>query len=327
MAAPSAAAALLALVTLASLAAFSSAAVFGGATSVSSLEPVVIGAYSGRRFVGAYSAVGSGAGIAGFSASKIAIAASDDPMTVAQDRGSLSKFTFPQVLTTYSFINGRSSRIRLSPAQIWGIYNGRISTWNQIRGSGLTGAIIPVVRAEASGTTELVTKWLQRNRAGIPSSQVNLGPWSPGSRRLVRQKGSAALAAYVKAHPTAIGYVQTGIGTKYKNYEIAIRNPAGAYVKATGSNVVQVVPRSLPSPAATWSGVTLLNSPGKATYPIASFVYLFVRRTYGRSSPPVKAFLTYLLSNAAQNIGPRYFFTPLPTAVRNVGLTAIRAIK
>eukprot|EP00897_Mesotaenium_endlicherianum_P001417 jgi/Mesen1/1302/ME000013S00800 len=319
--------ALLALV--ASFVAVASAQVFGGASSVNQLEPACIRGYRGGK-IGAYDSVGSGAGIAGFATGKYLIAASDAPMTSAEDRKAGAKYTLPQVFSSYSIFVSAKAGLRLSPAQVYKIYSGAIRTWNQIPGSGLKGTIIPVARAEGSGTTEVFTKWLQKSSSGIRPAFVGLGPYKFGNPSQITARGTAALAAAVKSRKTAIGYGQTGIVIKqFRNFEVAVLNPTNRFVLATQSDLSQSIPRSLPPSNAAWGGVNLINVRGEKTFPICSFVFLFAKQDYRGPSQPglVKPFLTYLMSRSAQALSKGYFFQALPTSIANKNLAAIKLIK
>ncbi|MEN5092445.1 substrate-binding domain-containing protein [Pseudomonas protegens] len=68
----------------------------------------------------------------------------------------------PSVATSVAipFNKAGTAAVDLSVNDLCGVFSGRVSTWNQIAGSGRTGAITVVYRNESSGTTELFTRFL-----------------------------------------------------------------------------------------------------------------------------------------------------------------------
>ena len=68
----------------------------------------------------------------------------------------------PSVATSVAipFNKAGTAAVNLSVNQLCGVFSGRLTNWNQITGSGRTGAIKVVYRSESSGTTELFTRFL-----------------------------------------------------------------------------------------------------------------------------------------------------------------------
>lgn len=322
---------LLLVALFAASAAVASAVVFGGASSVANLETQELINYgAARKYIGSYASVGSGAGQLGFIKLKYAMAASDEPLSLARDRAAPKHFTLPQCFSGYSFIVAGSTSVRITARQAFLIYDGKITKWAQIKSSGLKGTIIPIARAEptGSGTTEVITEWLQKNKAGIPTSQVGLGPWRTGYKGIRYYIGTGGVCTAVNIFAGAIGYAQTGIAVQvYGLSEVAVQNPAKIYVKASSSQITQALPRVLPPAAGVWSGVSLLNAPGKLSYPIASFAYLFVRQHYGaKGARVIKPWLNYLFSAAGQRLAPGFYFAPVTSSIVLKNRAAIRLI-
>lgn len=308
-----------------------SATVFGGTASVANLELQLVINYGARGAeIGGYKSVESEAGQIGFINKHYAIVASDEPLSIARDRQAGKKYTLPQVFSGYSFVVQGSDSVRLTARQIYLIYVGRIKSWSQVPGSGFEGAILPIARGEPGGssTTEVITKWLQKNKAGIPTYEVGLGPWKTGNGNIRYYLGTNGVCTAVNLFGGSIGYAQTGIAVQvYGLQEVAVLNPARVYVKASTSDINQVLPRGLPPSAGVWSGVSLLNARGQRSYPIASFVYLFVRQHYGpKGAAIVKPFLSFLFSTTAQKTVPGFYFAPLPTKILVKNIAAIKRI-
>ncbi|NWA88937.1 substrate-binding domain-containing protein [Pseudomonas sp. D8002] len=68
----------------------------------------------------------------------------------------------PSVATSVAipFNKAGTNAVDLSVDQLCGVFSGRITTWNQLPATGRTGNIVVVYRNEASGTTELFTRFL-----------------------------------------------------------------------------------------------------------------------------------------------------------------------
>lgn len=320
-------------VLLASAGAAVQGQVWGGASSVVAYANALT---AEKPSIGSYASVGSTGGVANFFSGNFAAATSDDPMSVANDSLATTKFggkiTFPIALTTYSFVTRKAKGLQITGAQMAGIYSGKIKKWSQIK-KGLRGPIVPVCRDSGSGTTEIITKWLNQYDNSIPVTQdvLTLVLKSKNSR-LITATGSAGMAASTK-NKNAIAYTQTGVGltASYGNFEVALQNTAGAFVLASNADPLQSIPRSLPAPTSSWAAVSLVNANGQGTYPLASFEFTFVRSSYNGAFPGkvpiIKSFFKYALSAKGQLMGKAAFFTPIPAKVNYGSVRALRKIK
>ncbi|QJI28842.1 protein disulfide reductase [Pseudomonas sp. ADAK18] len=68
----------------------------------------------------------------------------------------------PSVATSVAipFNKAGTAAVDLSVSDLCGVFSGRVNLWEQIPSSGRTGEIVVVYRNEASGTTELFTRFL-----------------------------------------------------------------------------------------------------------------------------------------------------------------------
>ncbi len=92
-------------------------------------------------------------------------AASDAPLTQAQistfGPGALIQVpTFGTPITIPANSLTSNGQINLTEAQLCGIFSGTITDWSSIPGSGTTGQIVVVYRADGSGTSFLLTQHL-----------------------------------------------------------------------------------------------------------------------------------------------------------------------
>eukprot|EP00897_Mesotaenium_endlicherianum_P005776 jgi/Mesen1/5226/ME000026S04527 len=325
------------LLLLVSLLALSQCSVFaefiGGGSSAAPLENQVINSINARYKAGiaAYKNTNSKDGRLGAKSGKYQVGVSITPLTAAE-RSGFNHFTIPQALVTVSFVSNKAG-LRLSAAQIVAIYNGKILKWEQVPGSGLRGTIIPVVRKDAAGTTDLITRYLLAAKVGWAYKNTGEGPFTFGNPNVKYGQGNAGQATIIKANALAFGYAQSGIGVKqFRLQEIAITNAAGKYVKiSAGADYLAAVPRSPPAPASpVWAGTSLIYVRGPATFPVVSFVYTFYRPSYvsdGKTGGLVVAFGLYTQTPAAQKFSSAFFFYQIPTKYLVANRAALKSIK
>ena len=270
------------------------------------------------RQIGAYSSVGSGAGIAGFTSGAYQIAVSDDPMTSAQDSSAPRKFTIPLALSTYSFVTkypGAAS-FNVPGCLLAKIFLGKVRVpWSAIS-PGKSGYIEPVARLDKSGTTELISQYFLSQGCNWPAALKN-SQASWGWSGVTYKTGSGGVGSYVQGHKFSIGYVQSGVASTYGLTLLKIQNRANDYVRATKADPAQSIPRILPSPGVSWSSVTLINTIGVQTYPIVFFEYAFARVKYPSTGNGkiAKVFLTYSQGTKFSGLLGHYFFYQLPSKV------------
>jgi ABC-type phosphate transport system substrate-binding protein len=150
----------------------------------------------------------------------------------------------------------RVTSLRLSGAVIAGIFTGKITTWNDRRiaadNPGLrlpATSIIPVVRADGSGTTAQLTQWMIatvtpywtsycRTVALSPCTQTSVYPPLPGTM-MVSLPGDQGIAGYVRRPQSdgAIGYVGFSSALEAGFPVAKVLNAAGYYTLPTAGNV------------------------------------------------------------------------------------------
>lgn len=309
------------------------------------------GATTAERFMGAlvpklnkkytvgisYRTDGSGSGRKQLINGSSHYAFSDVPFSVSEEaklKGAV-KFTFPialQTISVFVFIPQNFAAIKLTPSIVARIFTRKITKWTHQEIVKLNpNLIVPpnqnifvVRRRDSSGSTSIFTEWLSSTAPRF----WNLGvsgdiKWPNGT---LSGKGSAGVAAAMRASPYSIGYLGTSVGYGLGLNEVLLPNKAGVYRKAAGSDVYASIPRTLPPSISAWSGVTLVNRPGKQTWPLTSFLYAFSKRNVVKLKSTgglLKAFLKYLNSNAAQSLLPSYQFFKLPQSITKKNLAAM----
>ena len=186
-----------------------------------------------------YQSIGSGGGIAQFTARNVDFGATDVPMNageLARAPGPVLQIpvTLGGAAIAYN-LPGVSAAIRLTRAVLADIYLGKILKWNdpQIaklnKGVNLPDmAIVVVHRSDGSGTSYIFTDFLS-HVSGEWKSKVGTGKsvsWPAPSS--VGAKGNEGVAGQVKSTPGAIGYVEMAYVVENHMQAATLQNKAGS---------------------------------------------------------------------------------------------------
>ena len=273
-----------------------------------------------------YQSIGSGGGIRQLSEQTVDFGASDSPMSdqeLANAKGG-AVLHFPTVMgavvITYN-IPGVAKPLNLTGALIADIFSGKVTKWNdaqivaQNRGVALPNSDILVVhRSDGSGTTYIFSDYLT---AVSPDWSSTLGKgkeikWPVG----LGGKGNEGVAGQVKQTPGAIGYVELAYAKQNKLPYANIRNAAGRYVTPTIASVTAAA-AGMKLPSNTDYRVSIVNAPGKDSYPISSMTWLLV---YQNQLDRVKGqklvdFLRWAYTSGEKS-AEALDYAPLPAALR-----------
>jgi phosphate transport system substrate-binding protein len=277
-----------------------------------------------------YQGIGSGGGIAQFSAGTVDFGATDsamkdDEITTAQKKGS-DPVHVPTVLgaVTVSYnVDGIDQGLKLDGKTVADIFLGKVKKWNdpeiagQNSGASLPSTDITVChRSDESGTTANFTSFLTDY-----SSTWKSGPgtdksvkWPTGTGA----KGNDGVAGCVKQTKGAVGYVEQAYALQNKFTTAAIKNKSGQYVEP-----------SLQATSASAEGVTppedlrfsTINAESPQAYPISAITFLLVWQDgckAGQNATQaklVKNWLTYALG-AGQQVAPQLEYAPLPDNIK-----------
>ena len=271
-----------------------------------------------------YQSIGSGGGIRQLSEQTVDFGASDAPMSDAE----LSKakggkvLHFPMVLgavvVTYN-VPDVPQGLKLSGIVLGDIFLGKITKWNDPRIAALNAGvklpakdILIVHRSDGSGTSYIFTDYLS---TVSPSWKAGPGTgkevqWPVG----LGGKGNEGVAGQVRQIAGSIGYVELAYARQNKLAYAQMQNASGAFVAPT----IEAITEAAASAAKklekdTDYRVSIVNAPGKKSYPISSFTWLLV---YEKMTDPTKAkkladFLKYAL-NDGQKAAPALDYAPLP---------------
>jgi phosphate transport system substrate-binding protein len=278
-----------------------------------------------------YQAIGSGGGIAQFSAGTVDFGASDAPMkddeiATAQKKGS-DPVHVPTVLgaVTISYnLDGIQQGLKLDGKTAADIFLGKVKKWNdpeiagQNSGVKLPSANITVChRSDESGTTKNFTEFLAdysstwKSGPGVDKSVK----WPTGTGA----KGNDGVAGCVKQTKGSVGYVEQAYALQNKFTTAAVKNSSGNYVEP-----------SLQATSAAATGVTppadlrfsTINAKGAQAYPISAVTFLLVWQDMCKAGVQsdqaklVKDWLGYALGGG-QAIAPQLQYAALPDAIKS----------
>lgn len=284
-----------------------------------------------------YQSIGSGGGIRQLSEQTVDFGASDGPMSdqeLANAKGG-PILHFPTVMgavvITYN-IPGLTRPLNLTGDAIADIFAGKITKWNdaqivaQNRGVALPNSDILVVhRSDGSGTTYIFSDYLT---SVSPSWSSSLGKgkeikWPVG----LGGKGNEGVAGQVKQTPGSIGYVELAYAKQNQLPYANVRNAAGLYIAPSIASVTAAA-ASMKLPKNTDYRVSIVNAPGKDSYPISSMTWILV---YQNQPDRVKGaklvdFLRWAYNNG-EKAAASLDYAPLPTAMVAQLKTRVKTIR
>jgi phosphate transport system substrate-binding protein len=276
-----------------------------------------------------YQGVGSGAGITAFEAGTVNFAASDVPMA-ASDLAKVPAsagpvIQVPDILGGVSIsynIPGVTNRLRLDGPTLAGIFDGTITTWNASQITALnpgvslpSNAIVPVVRADSSGTTYIFSDYLK---------SANPTTWTLGASKTIAWPSSAVqspknsgVAASIKSTPYSIGYVELAYAIQNNFTYASVKNAAGVFVTPTLASVAADADQKVNVSPTDFS---IVNEPGAASYPISGYSWAILLQkqtsaTTGAQAVKVLDWTTH--TGGGQDLAASLSYVALPPAVQN----------
>lgn len=237
-----------------------------------------------------YQSIGSGGGIRQFSDKTVDFGGTDAPMTdsaIAAIQGNVIHIptVLGAVVPTYN-LPGVSGALRFTPALLADIFLGKVTRWNDARmaaanpGITLPGSDILVVhRSDGSGTTFVWTDYLSKVSPDWLRS-VGRGTsvrWPAG----LGGRGNEGVAATVRQTPGAIGYVELGYAIINRMAVGQVQNRAGNFITPSLESVTLAAAGAMDDMGPnTDFRVSITDAAGAQAYPIASFTWMLLRKSY-----------------------------------------------
>jgi phosphate transport system substrate-binding protein len=287
-----------------------------------------------------YQAVGSGGGIAQFTAGTVDFGATDAAMKPEEEAAAKKKgdpVHIPTVLgaVTVSYhVSGIDKGLKLDGATIADIFLGKVKKWNDpaiAKVSGNTSLpdkdITVCHRSDESGTTKNFTQFLADYSPAWKSG--------PGVDKTVKwptgtgAKGNDGVAGCVKQTDGAVGYVEQAYALQNNFTTAAVKNSEGQFIEP-----------SLEATSAAGEGAQVpddlkfstINAPGAKTYPISAVTFLLVWQDQCKSgikpatAKLVKSWLDYALGGG-QEVAPDLQYAPLPDPIKQKAQAKVDALQ
>jgi phosphate transport system substrate-binding protein len=286
-----------------------------------------------------YQGIGSGGGVAQFTAGTVDFGASDAAMTDDEIKAASKKgqpvhvpTVFGAVTVSYN-LSGVKKGLKLDGPTIANVFLGKVKKWNdpsianQNPGVTLPSSSISVChRSDESGTTKLFTQFLADYSPAWKSG--------PGVDKTVKwptgtgAKGNDGVAACVKQNQGAVGYVEQAFALQNGFTTADVKNKSGKYVAPTlASTSAAGVGLRVPSDLR----FSAIDAPGAVAYPIASATFILVYKDMckaGLSSTQaqrVKNWLDYAEGDG-QKVAPQLQYAPLPAALHTQALAKVKGL-
>lgn len=217
-------------------------------------------------------------------------------------------------------VPGAKSGLRLTGPVVANIFLGKIKSWHDLEiaklnpDTKLPDLPIKVLhRTEGKGSNYIFSEYLSKVS---PEFQAKVGTsvspkWPVGASILRTQD----LLVQLKDTPGAIGYTESNWVDKSSEGAAAIKNAAGEFVKPNAKSIGDAA-SALDSKMAQGFRVSLTNAPGKESYPIASFTWLYVpeHAAQPERGKAVNEFLQWIYGQG-QEIARGRGYAPLPASV------------
>src|SRR5271154_7060353 len=282
-----------------------------------------------------YQSIGSGAGQKLLLNQTVDFGASDAPMkdeALATAPGKI--IHLPVVAGGVAIIYNLpgSPKLKLDGDTLANIYLGNITKWNDPKIVALNPgvdlpdtAIIPVHRADGSGTSFIFTDYLSSVNPAWADT-VGKGSsvkWPAGIG--LAAKGSEGVAGQVKQLPGGIGYAELAYADQNKIPFADMKNSLG--------NFISPAPDSVSAALATAKipddfRFSMVNAPGAQAYPIsgASWVLVYEKSKNAANGAKLVAFLKWAVTEGQKN-SPSLDYAPLPEEVQQRELKVLDTIK
>lgn len=280
-----------------------------------------------------YQSVGSGAGIKQIQGKTVDFGATDMPLKDA-DLAAAGLVQFPTVIggvvPVVNIAGLKPGELRLTGKVLGDIYLGKITSWKDPAIKALNptlklpdALIVPIRRADGSGTTFLFTNYLSKVnpefKAGIgEGTAVN---WKAGAGG----KGNEGVSAFVARLQNSIGYVEYAYAKQNKMQYVSLQNASGVWVQPSD------VTFKAASASATWQQTfyqILTEQPGKDAWPITGATFILMHKTQANpeKGATVLKFFDWAFTNgdkAADDLD----YVPLPASVKELNRKLWTSIK
>lgn len=285
-----------------------------------------------------YQPIGSGGGIQQFTAKTVDFGGSDVPLNsreykAAEDaNGAVIQFpaTLGGIAIAYN-VPGVPSHIKLTASLLADIYLGKITNWSSDDlkkvNPGVNFPNLPIVvihRADASGTTYIFTDYLSKVSSEWKTKVGNAKSVNWPAPSSVGGKGNDGVAGSVRNTPGAIGYIELAYALENDIPYASLQNKEGNYVLPSPASVIAA---AAAHPDVSWRNFSIVNEPGKGSYPICGYSWVMV---WKNQADPAKGkqlveLWKWMLTDG-QAYAAKVKYVPLPKNVQEKAIAALSGI-
>ena len=284
-----------------------------------------------------YQSIGSGGGIRQFSDGTVDFGGTDAPMSdsaIAAINGNVLHIptVLGAVVVAYN-LPDVTQPVKLTPDVIADIFLGKVTKWNDARIASVNAGvtlpnqdIIVVHRSDGSGTSFVFTDYLSKVSPEW-AQKVGKGAslnWPVG----LGGRGNEGVSATVRQTPGAIGYTELGYALINKMAFATIRNQSGNWIAPSLESVTAAAAGAMKDMGAnTDFRVSITNAPGAQAYPISSFTWLLIHKTYDDSAKG-RALVQFVwwAENDGQSKATELGYAPLPKEFRGLIQSRLKSI-
>ena len=286
-----------------------------------------------------YQAVGSGAGVASWTAGTANFAGNDSSLApadiAAAKKGKAIQIPmfFGAITVSYN-LSGVKTGLKLDGPTVANIFLGKIKSWSDPAIKALNpGITLPssnitiVHRSDSSGTTKGFTTFLSdvspEWKSKIGADKVVKWPTGTGA------KGNDGVAAGVKQTAGAIGYVEEAYALQNNFTTAAVKNSAGKFVEPSLAST-SAAGEGLTIPADL--GISAINAPNPAAYPIASQTFIDVYQDLCKggldqgTAKALASFLNFGLGKGSDELAQLYY-AKLPAPILAKAQAAVSGLQ
>jgi phosphate transport system substrate-binding protein len=287
-----------------------------------------------------YNPSGSGAGVQAFTGGQVAFAGSDSALKPAEHAPADARcktgkaIDLPMVGGPIAIVYNLKGvdNIQLAPKTIASIFAGTIKTWNDPAiakdNSGVklpSTPIKPLHRAEDSGTTDNLTKFLIATAPDVwKFAGGKTFPAQAGGQGL---KGSDGISTGIKQGEGTIGYVELSFATNGKLQTAKVQNGGGQFSEVTSDAASKAIAGA--TVAGQSNDLALkIDYKAKDGYPIVLVTYEIVceKGLPSDQAKFVKSFLTYTSGQQGQSVLSGLGYAPLPAAIQTKVQAAVKGL-
>lgn len=274
-----------------------------------------------------YDVIGSGEGVTRFLTGSLDFAATDAPLTEAQEAqvpGGVIHVpvTAGMIAVAYNLPGEVDAELRLPREVLGDIFAGAVTTWDDPRlvaanpGLELPNRAIQVVaRQDGSGTTYAFANHLDAISESWRAADRGVSTLVAWPNKAMKARGNEGVAVTVLRSEGSIGYVEYGLARQAGLALAAVENASGAFVAPSAeSGAAAIAAAELPEDLK----IELRDPAGAEAYPIVTFTWELLRhepRDADKDSA-TRAFTRWAVTEG-QEIAPGLGFVPMPQVVRD----------